>query len=104
MSFSVNSDQYTWDNRRRVMYAVLVFCAGVIVYVLQSARTDAVADNAITMSFFTMGGIVGSYVFGAAWQDINHMKVTGTKFAPRPDRDRKDRPGLRDKNEDDNDR
>ena len=57
------------------MYVCLAFCVGVISFILWKGRTDPVSEVAITMAFLTIGSIVGAYVFGAAWQDINHMKT-----------------------------
>lgn len=66
---------YSWDRRRKVMYFCLAFCVGVISFILWKGRTDPVSETAITMAFLTIGSIVGFYVGGAAWQDINHMKT-----------------------------
>ncbi len=58
----------TWVVRRRFMMAVIGFCMGVIVWSLNSDRTDAIVDTALTMSFSIIGMTVGSYIFGAAWE------------------------------------
>lgn len=58
----------TWVIRRRFMIAVIGFCMGVIIWSLDSGRTDAIVDTALTMSFSIIGMTVGSYVFGAAWE------------------------------------
>jgi len=57
------------------MYAVTLFCAATIAYVLFKGMDTKVAETAVTASFLCMGGIVGSYVFGAAWQDITKIKT-----------------------------
>ena len=61
----------SWENRRRFMYTVSLFCAGAIVYCLGMNLQSAVAETAVTMSYATLIGIVGSYVFGATWDDKN---------------------------------
>lgn len=68
---------YSWTKRRRFMYLVAAFCALVIGYVLWNDMTSSVAETAVAFSFICLGGIVGSYVFGAAWQDVNHMRIGG---------------------------
>ena len=69
---------YSWTKRRRFMYAVAVFCMGVISYILLKDLTSSVAETAVVFAFGTLFGILGSYVFGATWQDITHMKVGKT--------------------------
>ena len=60
------------------MYANLVFSMGVVIYILYKNMQGSVAENAITMSYFSIITTVGSYVFGAAWQDISTVKVHGS--------------------------
>jgi len=55
---------------------------GVIAYVLGSGLDTAPADTAMTMAFLTLLGIVGSYVFGATWDDHNLMKFGGKNGNP----------------------
>lgn len=66
---------YTWTRRRNFMYAVSAFCGAVISYVLVMDMQGAVAETAVTFAFLGLISNVGSYVFGAAWQDINHMRT-----------------------------
>ena len=70
----------TWRMRRRFMLATVAFCKGVIMYVLIRDLQSAVAETAVNMSYFIVGTTVSSYVFGAAWEDINKRK---TKRFPR---------------------
>lgn len=61
-----------WKIRRRIVFASLAFCAGVIVYALGSDKTwldTATRQTAITQGFWTAGMIIGCYVFGATWDD-----------------------------------
>ena len=59
------------------MFAVSVFCMWTISYVLWKDLTSGPADTAVTMSFLTLLGIVGSYVFGATWEDVSMAKIKG---------------------------
>lgn len=65
-----------WKIRRRFMFSIAGFCVWVISYVLYSGLNTAAADTAITMSFLTLISIVGSYVFGAAWDDKNARNIS----------------------------
>lgn len=63
-----------WRIRRRIIFASLFFCAGVIVYALASshdALDAATRQTAITQSFWAAGAIIGAYVFGAVYDDKN---------------------------------
>lgn len=57
------------------MFAVAAFCMWTIGYVLYADRTSSPADTAITMAFLTLISIVGSYVFGATWEDVSIAKA-----------------------------
>ena len=60
---------FSWKNRRRAIWANLTFSAGVIVYCLGWREADSVTEAAITMSFINIMGTIGSYAFGAAWEN-----------------------------------
>jgi len=51
------------------MFAVLAFCMAVVTYVLLFSIETAAAKEAVVMAFVTIMGTVGSYVFGATWDD-----------------------------------
>lgn len=65
----------SWRVRRRFMFAVAAFCMWTIGYILYKDRTSGPADTAITMAFLTLISIVGSYVFGATWEDVSIAKA-----------------------------
>lgn len=58
-----------WRMRRRVILTSLAFCAGVIVYVLAAGLDSRVAESAVNGAYLLMGAVIGSYVFGAVWED-----------------------------------
>lgn len=62
---------YSWTYRRTFMFVVSAFCAAVILLALLVKPDAAVAGTAISFGFGTIGAIVGSYVFGAVWEDKN---------------------------------
>lgn len=74
-----NSKQSNWRIRRRFMFVVAAFCMLTVGYVLLKDLSSGPADTAVTMSFVTLISILGSYVFGAAWEDINMAKIKGSK-------------------------
>lgn len=65
----------SWTVRRRFMFSVAAFCMWTIAYILYKDRTSGPADTAITMAFLTLISIVGSYVFGATWEDVSIAKA-----------------------------
>lgn len=66
-----------WILRRRFMFAISVFCAAVIAYVLWTELDTEAAQTAVNMAFVVLLGNVGSYVFGACWDDRNHYSKDG---------------------------
>lgn len=69
-----NPTTSSWQVRRRFMFIVSGFCMAVIFFVLWKDLTSGAAETAVSMGFATLLGIVSSYVFGAAWEDINVIK------------------------------
>jgi len=61
-----------WKIRRRFMFVIIAFCMAVICYCLWHDTNTEVAQSAVSMAFVIIGTTVASYVFGAAWQDINN--------------------------------
>lgn len=72
-------EQFSWTLRRRFMFAVSAFCMLVVGYILVMRLDTGPADTAMTMAFFTLIGIVGSYVFGATWEDVATKRILGPK-------------------------
>lgn len=67
----------SWTIRRRIIIGALLFCAGVIFY-LTLWGEDVRLHETIALSAFGAGMmIIGSYVFGAAWDDRNVMQMLG---------------------------
>lgn len=81
---SVSNNQFDWRKRRQVIYASLGFCGGIIITVLVYAVTHGNIQLLAEMASSAWLGalaIVGSYVFGATWDDLNARKW-GTPMAP----------------------
>lgn len=76
--------QFEWSKRRRIIHYTLVFCAGIIAsgmtYALVQGDTELV--KTFVVAAFTSGmSLIGSYVFGAIWDDNNARKF-GTPPPP----------------------
>lgn len=59
----------SWKNRRRVIFLTLAFCAAVIGYLTLWGEDTALNETIAQFSFITAFCVIGSYVFGAAWED-----------------------------------
>jgi hypothetical protein len=60
-----------WALRRGFMFSVSAFCMAVIAYILWTGLDTEPAETAVSMAFVVLLGNVGSYVFGACWDDKN---------------------------------
>lgn len=69
----------SWRWRRAYLFVVTAFCMAVVAYCLWFGLDGRVAETAVMMSFLTIMGGLGSYVFGATWDDRNQMQLLGTK-------------------------
>jgi hypothetical protein len=66
-----------WEHRRRIIYGTLIFCAICIIYLLLFGKGDNRLQETIAESaFFLAGGVIGSYVFGAVWDDKTSVSST----------------------------
>lgn len=65
-----NVDQKPWSFRRRVVVASLLFCAVIVVKVaIWGHQSEGIGESLVAMSFGLAGTVVGSYIFGAVWND-----------------------------------
>jgi len=63
--------QPNWKIRRFIILATLFFCAIVIIKIIWSGADTPTAQVALYGSFGLAGTVIGSYVFGAVWDDNN---------------------------------
>lgn len=67
-----NEGKAPWRLRRRIILSTLVFCAMCIAYIMVWGEHDSrVHETIIIGSFGTGTAVIGSYVFGAIWDDKN---------------------------------
>lgn len=72
---------FKWTQRRIFLYLVTLFCMGGDAYILWKGVDTRVAETFVSFSMLCMIGSVGSYVFGAAWQDVSQLKMAGGGYA-----------------------
>lgn len=63
-----------WATRRRIIILTLIWAACVISYLAVIGRPNSLNEAIATNLIFLMGGIIGSYVFGATWEKISTRK------------------------------
>jgi ABC-type antimicrobial peptide transport system permease subunit len=60
----------TRSTRRKMVTATLLFCWGMIVYIIvKGDPTNSLHTSALAWLFFSWLAAIGSYVFGAAWEN-----------------------------------
>lgn len=75
----------SWRIRRRIIVATLLFCAGEIIYLTGWGQDTDLASTIATGVILLAASVIGSYVFGAVWDDRNVM--TSSRHGRRRDRD-----------------
>jgi hypothetical protein len=72
----------SWRIRRRIVIGTLLFCAGEIIYLtLWGDDTDLAATIANGVIILA-GSTIGSYVFGAVWDDKNVLAMKSEREQP----------------------
>ena len=77
--------QRQWKYRRRIIFLALAFCAGATAWCLTGRVDTELAETAILALCGLSGSIIGSYVFGAAWDDRNAEQRALTVSTPSVD-------------------
>lgn len=63
-----------WARRRRVVFATLSYCAVQNGYLVALGADTVLHRSLAEGAFMLAGAVVGSYVFGATWDDRNKMQ------------------------------
>lgn len=63
----------SWKIRRSIILITLLFCAAIIIKIIWSGADTTTAQVALYGSFGLAGTVIGSYIFGAVWDDNNLM-------------------------------
>lgn len=64
----------SWKNRRRVIFGTLIFCALAISYLIAFGKDMELHEVIANGLLLLAASVIGGYVFGAAWDDLNIMK------------------------------
>lgn len=67
----------SWKIRRRIIVATLLFCAFLVGYVTIWGDARPVLEVVVIGAFGLALSVIGSYIFGAVWDDRNVMKELG---------------------------
>lgn len=71
----------SWMMRRRIIVATLVWCAALVTYLAVWGRPTSLSEAISTGLILLMGSVIGSYVFGAVWDDKNARSADVTSQA-----------------------
>lgn len=74
-----------WEKRRRLIHGILVFCALGITYILWRALDLRIYETALLGFFALAGSTIGSYIFGAVWDDNNARSTQRHRHRDRAD-------------------
>jgi len=61
----------TWTKRRRLVHITLIVCAAWGIWLSERYPDSAMATQVVLALIALAGGVIGSYVFGATWDDKN---------------------------------
>lgn len=65
-----------WAIRRRIIIATLTFCAGETLYLTVWGRDTALHETIANGILLLAGSVIGTYVFGAVWDDRNALALS----------------------------
>ena len=72
-----NEGQKPWSFRRRVVITALLFCAGIVAKVtVWGHSSEGIGEALVTSAFGLAGAVIGSYIFGAVWNDNTQGRKT----------------------------
>lgn len=74
MADSPVSPPGTWKHRRRIIYGTLLYCAAAVVWLVERHPESPTAVQVVIALIGLAGAVIGSYVFGAVWDDANARK------------------------------
>lgn len=64
-----NGDRPSWYIRRRIIATTLVFSAIIVTYLTLYGEDNRLHETIATGLIFLSASVIGSYVFGAVWND-----------------------------------
>jgi hypothetical protein len=58
-----------WAVRRRIIVLTLIFCAGVVTYIMLKGVDSRTNETIVQSAFYLASAVIGSYCFAASWAD-----------------------------------
>ncbi len=65
----------TWAIRRRIIIGTLLWAACLVTWLAIWGKPTSLSEAIATNLLLLMGGVIGSYVFGAVWDDQSRRKT-----------------------------
>lgn len=62
----------SWAVRRRIVIATLIWCGLLVTYLALFGRPVSLSETIANGCLLLMASVIGSYVFGAVWDDKNN--------------------------------
>lgn len=69
-----------WKVRRRIVNLTLIFCAGCVLYIMFKGTDSRLYETIATNAFFLAGAVIGSYIFGATWDDKSNTEKDNEEY------------------------
>lgn len=69
----------SWKNRRRVIFSALIYIAIAIGYLIFRGEDTGLHQDIASGLILLAGGIIGSYVFGAVWDDSRKINRSSSQ-------------------------
>lgn len=79
--WKLSNTQFEWDKRRRTIYATLIFCSTLMIYILYRGDDSSLYRDAFNTLALLGGSVLGTWIGGSVWDDLNARKW-GTPQAP----------------------
>lgn len=68
----------SWKNRRRVIFTTLFYCGAVIGYMIFKGEDTGLNRDIASGLILLAASVIGSYVFGAVWDDSRKLGTGST--------------------------
>jgi len=68
----------SWTIRRRIIVGTLLWCGGMVTYLAIFGRPVSLSETIANGCLLLMASVIGSYVFGAVWDDKGRALTPGT--------------------------
>jgi len=63
-----------WKVRRTIIISTLLFCAGIVIKIVWSGTDNPTTQVVLYCNYGLAASVIGSYVFGAVWDDKTKKK------------------------------